>query len=196
MCRPLRRERGFRGRPAMRIESSRWELGTREPSIGGRVRMTLRSSVELKWLRPEFPGHHSTLHSYGTRYLIVGNPSLISPGDLACPGLQRHTPSITCHLRLEGRFLIPKTSQPTTTHLFLRLPHLKLYGLHTASPSSIDTAMSSSIKSESPARDGSASASGAGALDDKPRLTEEEKKQNHIASGDYLTTICDSNFTR
>jgi heteromeric Ino2p/Ino4p transcription factor len=37
--------------------------------------------------------------------------------------------------------------------------------------------MSSSNNTESPTQDG------ANATDDKPRLTEEEKKQNHIASG-------------
>ncbi|EON98330.1 putative helix-loop-helix dna-binding domain-containing protein [Phaeoacremonium minimum UCRPA7] len=39
--------------------------------------------------------------------------------------------------------------------------------------------MSSPSKSESPSRDG---ANGSANQDEKPRLTEEEKKQNHIAS--------------
>jgi heteromeric Ino2p/Ino4p transcription factor len=37
----------------------------------------------------------------------------------------------------------------------------------------------SSSNTDSPTQDG------ANAADDKPRLTEEEKKQNHIASGGY-----------
>jgi hypothetical protein len=40
--------------------------------------------------------------------------------------------------------------------------------------------MSSPNKSASPSRDGAINGAG---QDDKPRLTEEEKKQNHIASG-------------
>jgi hypothetical protein len=43
--------------------------------------------------------------------------------------------------------------------------------------------MSSPNKSSSPAAEGSSNGNAANAADEKPRLTEEEKKQNHIASG-------------
>jgi hypothetical protein len=58
------------------------------------------------------------------------------------------------------------------------------------SRSSLDDARNSSrslfIMSPSPAREGSANAgSSSGNLEEKPRLSEHEKKANHIASGSY-----------
>lgn len=46
--------------------------------------------------------------------------------------------------------------------------------------------MPSSKMSTSPAREGSANAGSANSLDEKPRLSEHEKKANHIASGMYF----------
>lgn len=47
--------------------------------------------------------------------------------------------------------------------------------------------MPSSKMSTSPAREGSANAGSANGLDEKPRLSEHEKKANHIASGVFIS---------